>query len=103
MESFDFSDIIWSEYVLTFGSVEVYAFEDNLYQGDDLIIKLPLRVRKSPIMAITLSLAVFSTCSPRRVLTWDSLLKTGRETSRHRSQAEAVVCSFTKGDAILKT
>ena len=64
-------------------------------------VRLPLRVRKSPMMAITRSLAVVSICSPRSVLTCDSLLKTGSDTSRQRSHADAAVCSFTKGEAIL--
>ena len=53
------------------------------------------------MIAMTLSLAMSSTFSPNRVLTWDSLLKMESDTSRHRSHAEAVVCSFMKGAAIL--
>ena len=54
------------------------------------------------MIAMTRSLAIGSILSPRRVLTVDSLLKIGSEMSRHKTHAEAAVCSFTNGDAILK-
>ena len=67
-----------------------------------LVKYIPLRVRKSPMIAMTRSLATGSILSPRRVLTLDSLLKIGSEMSRHKTHADAAVCSFTNGDAILK-
>ena len=63
---------------------------------------IPFRVRKSPMIAMTLSLAVSSTCSPSKVLTWESLLKTDSDMSLHRIQVDDEVCSLMKGAAILK-
>ena len=63
---------------------------------------LPLMVVNPPTMAMMRSLAVSSTWSPRSSPTCGSLLKTYRDVSRDSSQAEAAVCSLTKGVAILK-
>ena len=53
-------------------------------------------------MAMIRSVAVDSTRSPNNSPTWGSLLNTLTETSRESNHAEAAVCSFTNGDAILK-
>ena len=81
-----------------FGEKMMYRVVKSEIKG----LCIPFRVQKSPMIAMTLSLAVSSTCSPSKVLTWESLLKTDSDMSLHRIQVDDEVCSLMKGAAILK-